>query len=71
MADRCPRWVNLRRARYEQMFSALPPLTDIYSFAFPRAARRVMPIKGATGSRPSIQVSDGKVKGRRLWLVGA
>ena len=42
----------------------------MYSFAFPRAGRRVMAIKGAPGSRPSISVSHGKVKGGRLWIVG-
>ena len=29
-----------------------------------------MAIKGASGSRPSIQVASGKVKGGRLWIVG-
>ena len=43
----------------------------VYSFAFPRAGRRVMAIKGVSGARPSIQVSRGKVKGGRLWLVGS
>jgi phage terminase large subunit GpA-like protein len=42
----------------------------VYSFCFPRAGRRVMAIKGASGTRPSIQVSKGKVKGGRLWIVG-
>jgi phage terminase large subunit GpA-like protein len=42
----------------------------VYSFAFPRAPRRIMAIKGASGTRPSIQVSKGKVKGGRLWIVG-
>jgi phage terminase large subunit GpA-like protein len=42
----------------------------VYSFAFPRAARRVMAVKGASGTRPSIVVSSGKVKGGRLWIVG-
>src|SRR5262249_18262575 len=42
----------------------------VYSFAFPRASRRVMAVKGASGTRPSIVVSAGKVKGGRLWIVG-
>ena len=42
----------------------------VYSFAFPRAGRRVMAIKGVAGARPSIQASKGKVRGGRLWLVG-
>ena len=42
----------------------------VYSFCFPRASRRVMAIKGVSGTRPSIQVSKGKVKGGRIWLVG-
>jgi hypothetical protein len=29
-----------------------------------------MAIKSVSGARPSIQVSRGKVKGGRLWLVG-
>jgi phage terminase large subunit GpA-like protein len=41
-----------------------------YSFCFPRASRRVMAIKVAAGSRPSIAASHGKVKGGRLWIVG-
>ena len=43
----------------------------VYSFCFPRAGRRVMAIKGVGGTRPSIQVSRGKVKGGRIWIVGA
>ena len=43
----------------------------VYSFCFPRAGRRVMAIKGAAGSRPSITVSKGKMKGGgRLWICG-
>jgi phage terminase large subunit GpA-like protein len=42
----------------------------VYNFCFPRASRRVMAIKGVSGTRPSIAVSHGKVKGGRLWVVG-
>jgi phage terminase large subunit GpA-like protein len=42
----------------------------VYNFAFPRASRRIMAIKGMSGARPSIMVSQGKVKGGRLWIVG-
>ena len=43
----------------------------VYDFAFPRASRRVMAIKGMGGTRPAIQVSKGKIKGGgRLWVVG-
>ena len=43
----------------------------VYNFCFPRAGRRIMAIKGAAGSRPSITVSKSKMKGgARLWIVG-
>ena len=43
----------------------------VCSFAFPRAGRRVMAIKGMHGNRPSIQVIKGKIKGGgRLWVAG-
>ncbi|MEI9403380.1 phage terminase large subunit family protein [Mesorhizobium argentiipisi] len=42
----------------------------VYRFCFPRAGRRVMAIKGAPGSRPSIAFSKSKTKGGRLWIVG-
>jgi len=43
----------------------------IYDFAFPRAGRRIMAIKGVGGGRPAIQVSQSKIKGGgRLWIVG-
>ncbi len=43
----------------------------IYDFAFPRAGRRIMAVKGAGGGRPAIQVSQSKIKGGgRLWIVG-
>ena len=46
--------------------------TDVvYNFCFPRAGRRVLAIKGAAGSRPSIVASKGKIRGGgRLWIVG-
>lgn len=42
----------------------------VYSFCFPRLARRIMAGKGVVGSRPALQASKGKVKGGRLFLVG-
>lgn len=42
----------------------------VYAFCFPRMARRVMAIKGIYGSRPALQMSQAKVKGGRLFLVG-
>ena len=43
----------------------------VYDFSFPRASRRVMAIKGASGGRPAIQVSKSKIKGAgRLWIRG-
>lgn len=42
----------------------------VYQFCFPRLSRRVMAIKGVFGSRPALQMSQGKVKGGRLFLVG-
>lgn len=42
----------------------------VYNYCFPRATRRVMAIKGMAGQRPAMQVSGGKVKGGRLWIVG-
>lgn len=42
----------------------------VYSFCFPRAARRVMAGKGAGGARPVIQASKSKVQGGRIWIVG-
>jgi len=43
----------------------------VYNLCFPRAGRRIMAIKGAAGSRPSITVSKSKMKGgARLWIVG-
>lgn len=49
---------------------------QVYEFCWPRARRRVMAIKGASGNRPVIEGSKGKIargtvsgKGR-LWIVG-
>jgi phage terminase large subunit GpA-like protein len=42
----------------------------VYAYCFPRATRRVMAIKGMSGQRPAMQVSGGKVKGGRIWIVG-
>jgi phage terminase large subunit GpA-like protein len=43
----------------------------VYSYCFPRATRRVMAIKGMSGQRPAMQVSGGKVRGGRIWIVGS
>ncbi|WP_412048641.1 phage terminase large subunit family protein [Hoeflea sp. Naph1] len=40
----------------------------VYEFAFPRARRRIMAIKGVGGSRPAITAS--KQKKGTLWIVG-
>ena len=43
----------------------------VYGFCFPRAGRRILAIKGVSGSRPSIVPSATKMKGGgRLWIVG-
>lgn len=42
----------------------------VYAFAFPRANRKVLAVKGVTGNRPWIEMSKSKVKGGRLWIVG-
>jgi phage terminase large subunit GpA-like protein len=42
----------------------------VYRYCFPRLARRVMAGKGVPGTRPAIQMSGGKVKGGRLFLIG-
>ena len=43
----------------------------VYGFCFPRLSRRVMAIKGAAGPRPSLKVSETKMKGGgRLWICG-
>ncbi|GGE96139.1 phage terminase large subunit family protein [Stappia taiwanensis] len=42
----------------------------VYAFAFPRAARKVLAIKGASGARPWIERSKSRIKGGRLWIVG-
>jgi phage terminase large subunit GpA-like protein len=48
--------------------------SKVYSFAFPRSARRVLAIKGLGGARPEIAVSKSKMKAGassgRLWVVG-
>ena len=49
---------------------------EVYAFCWARSRRRVMAIKGMAGSRPSIEMSKGKVsRGKinakgRLWIVG-
>lgn len=42
----------------------------VYAFAFPRANRRVLAVKGVAGPRPFITRSKQKVKGGWLWIVG-
>lgn len=46
-------------------------ITDkVYSFCFPRLARKIWAGKGVAGTRPAIQMSKAPVKGGRLFLVG-
>lgn len=45
-------------------------MRQVYAFCFARAARKVLAIKGAPGSRPWIEKSKGRQKGGWLWLVG-
>ncbi|AXS42406.1 phage terminase large subunit family protein [Breoghania sp. L-A4] len=42
----------------------------VYAFAFPRAGRKVLAIKGAAGNRPWIEKSKSRTKGGWLWIVG-
>jgi len=42
----------------------------VYAFAFPRMRRRVMAVKGVSGSRPWIERSRQKTQGGWLWIVG-
>ncbi|MDQ0315516.1 phage terminase large subunit family protein [Amorphus orientalis] len=42
----------------------------VYRFAFPRARRRVMAVKGMAGSRAVIERSRSKTPGGALWIVG-
>lgn len=42
----------------------------VYAFAFPRASRRVLAIKGVAGNRPWIEKSGQKIRGGALWIVG-
>lgn len=42
----------------------------VYRFCFPRAARKILAIKGAVGNRPWIEKSKGRAKGGWLWIVG-
>lgn len=42
----------------------------VYAFCHPRSARRIMAGKGVAGTRSAITVSQSKVKGGRLWIVG-
>jgi len=42
----------------------------VYRFCYPRARRRVMAIKGMSGSRPVIEQSKAKTVGGKPWIVG-
>jgi phage terminase large subunit GpA-like protein len=42
----------------------------VYAFCFPRLNRKIMAGKGVYGSRPYLEMSKGKVKGGRLFLLG-
>lgn len=45
-------------------------MEKVYAFCFPRYARKVLAIKGVSGSRPWIERSKSKVKSGWLWIVG-
>lgn len=45
-------------------------MEQVYRFCFPRAARKILAIKGAEGNRPWIEKSKGRTKGGWLWIVG-
>lgn len=45
-------------------------MEKVYAFAFPRFRRKVLAIKGVTGTRPWIERSKSKTKGGTLWIVG-
>lgn len=45
-------------------------MKEVYRFCFPRAARRVLAVKGVDGNRPWIEKSKQKVQGGALWIVG-
>lgn len=42
----------------------------VYAFAFPRYNRKIVAIKGVSGTRPWIERSRQKIKGGWLWIVG-
>ena len=44
----------------------------VYNFCFPRLARGIWAGKGVSGSRPAIQMSQGKIRGGgKLFLIGS
>lgn len=45
-------------------------MAHVYAFAFPRAGRKVLAVKGVAGSRPWIEKSKARAKGGWLWIVG-
>jgi phage terminase large subunit GpA-like protein len=42
----------------------------VYAFCFPRLSRRIMAGKGAPGARQALQMSQSKMRGGRVFLVG-
>lgn len=42
----------------------------VYAFAFPRAGRKILAIKGEDGNRDWIVRSKQKTRGGALWIVG-
>lgn len=45
-------------------------MEKVYSFCFPRTARRIYATKGDGGRRPAIQKSGSRARGGWLWIVG-
>ncbi len=45
-------------------------METVYKFCVPRFRRRIMAIKGVSGSRPWIERSKSKSASGRLWIVG-
>ena len=45
-------------------------MQHVYGFAFPRATRKILAIKGVDGTRDWIERSKQKIRGGALWIVG-
>lgn len=45
-------------------------MQHVYAFAFPRASRKILAIKGMDGNRDWIERSKQKIRGGALWIVG-